>query len=70
MRGKSNLTVINMDRVIRIMKNTIVMFCSTFAEMDLPFIFSINKNISFPPSSAGMGNKLKIARKMEIIPIK
>lgn len=46
------------------------MFCSTFAETGFPFIFSIAKNINFPPSRAGIGNKLNIATKTEIAAIK
>ena len=66
----SNFTVIKRDNAINIIKNVRVIFCSIFAETGLPFIFSINKNINFPPSKAGIGNKLKIATRTEIIPIK
>lgn len=62
--------VIKSDKAISMKKNATVIACSTFGETGLPFIFSIAKNISFPPSKAGIGNKLNMATKTAIIPIK
>jgi len=46
------------------------MFCSIFAGTGFFIIFSTAKNINFPPSKAGIGNRLNIATKTEMVPIK
>jgi hypothetical protein len=70
MRGISNFIVINKDKTISIRKHVTVIDCSIFTETGLPFIFSIIKNISLPPSKAGIGNKLNMATKTAMMPMK
>src|SRR6185295_17904785 len=62
--------VTTMDIKINSTKNEMVNICSTFTETGFLRMPSIIKNTNFPPSNAGMGNKLNMAKSTEIDPIK
>ena len=57
-------------KIMRIAKPMVFMAFAIFGFMREPFIFSMRRKSSRPPSSAGKGSKFMIARFMEISAVK
>ena len=65
----TSLMVTKITMPINTMKEILMIFCSNLGFIGFPLIDSKNKNTNLPPSKAGIGKILNMAKAKEIMAI-